>query len=520
MSPLRVMHGRFAKLSVFDSMILVVPDLQEYSGIISEAKELNIEVYAYDCSKIIEKPIRFRQQRWDIEDDSGNDTLVGAHIAMATEKKRWKHIALIDVANLLVEPSSVVKSLDLLIGQSYDFCFSSERQIGASWTLMTTDFLRGMFKSHEELMYVRGGLAWAMRKPLYPFKSGLYTCPRIRPSMFVDLRLNSKRSLKMYRSVNFPEFDSPDFSYEKWLSQSNWEKYYTDYGPKIIYIEPSSMCEAACFGCPHPLIEQTGQNMSLENYTKLMQDLNEVDDVRIHFSGMGEPMHNPKIAEFAGMTEKVSSMLVTSLQKPFPDGFPYHALDQIRISVDALEAQSFDVLRPGNNWQNIENFLLFAARCKQISPDRFPEIGVSFVRHGKNESETQNFIKYWKKVVEPIYRQNFFKWPFDCKPENVQWFQILGESSYINFRERSSKVDFVPVKRRLCKFATLSLTIKADGTVCSCPWDINKQNMLGSLKDESVKTIWSLNSEQFKKEHFDFKTNGLCTKCSEWYNTR
>jgi len=522
MTALQILHNRFKDRGIIAGFALAVPDRSEYAGLVEQAKALGIKPVLFASERVLEKPISLQQQRWGLEDDSGNDTLVGAAIAVAQEQTGWKTLVLIPLPNLLVEAAEVYGSLDLYRREAFDACFAEERVPGGGWGIFSDELVIGLMRSHEDLMWARGGLAWALRKPLYPFKIGSWHCPRVRARLNVDLRLNSERMQSVYAAMESADFACSSFSYERWLTESGWEAVYCDYGPQVIEFEPANECSGSCFNCPHSSMQRAVTRMSSKTFNRLFEDYSAGDDVRWLISGMGEPLLHPDIADMLTRLGNFQVTLHTSLQT-LPDNpdFPWNALDHLRISTDALSREGFDLVRPGCNWENIEKFLTFARELKKAMPDKFPEIGISMLRHKYTENQQLAFLKYWKQVTSPVFRENFFRWPFDMPPEPVQWYQILGEAEYCRPGSRTSKVDFTPVKRRPCRHALLSATVLSDGSVTICPFDYEGRHASGNLNNQSLRDIWnSPAAREFRQRHLQLQFNGVqpCTECRDWYH--
>lgn len=521
LTALEILFKRFQGRGSIAGMVLSLPDSEEYASLAGQAKILGINVSRFAAASVQEKPLILQQQRWNLEDDSGNDTWLGAAFAQAITEMGWQTALMVPLTNLLVEPAAVLASLALHRRESFDMTAAEERICGAAWYIFEADLINGLMKSHAELMWARGGLAWALRKPLYPFKIGAYHCPRTRPGVVADLRLNSKRALHTISVAGGDDFASSDFSYDEWLDNSGWQTAWCDFAPLIVNVEPASLCQASCFACVYPQMQRDKMLMTPEIFAKITDSFAPGDDCRWVFSGMGEPLLNPFIGQMVAKTSQFSSMLITSLQKPPVADFPYYALDQIRISTDALTEEDFRQRRNGCAWKNIENFLELARARKQGSTEAFPEIGVSCLRHLLSETQLQAFINYWKQVVRPVFREHFFRWPFDAPSEAIQWFQILGEAEFLKAHTRTSLVDFTPVRRRPCRNATLSLTVLSDGSVTVCPYDFEGKHVFANVKDASLKEIWhSETARNFRKKHLQLQLETMtdCQNCSDWYH--
>ena len=483
----QILYKRLSKLNIASSVLLLPEQLCEAFSIL--AKETNIEIISFDTSKIIEKPYGLNQQHWGLENSSNNDSWYGEAFAKVFEKKNWQAAILIPLTNLLIDANEVADNLNLYLQEGFEVCLAEERIPGAEWAIFNRDLILGLYKSHPEIMTARGALYWAIKKPLYPFRVGSFHCPRIRPSINANLRLNSLRALNCYREAAPDNFDSPDFSYGDFVNNSGWEKAYLDYAPLQINIEPSSFCNASCDGCPNANLKREKCCLSAKLFEKAISDIQD-KDMRIVFSGIGEPLLNNELKEMLKMTSDFCTTLQTSLQIMPDEDFPYEYLDHIRISVDADIESGFKRIRKGCSWQNIENFIEKASVLKVTYDTKFPEIGLDFLRRGISEADILPFLKKWKKICKPVFKSDFFTWPYDTKPSKISWYQISGQSEYCGSSKNTSTVSFEPFKRRPCRNA-FSLTILSNGRVTGCPFDAEGEKFcLGNLKDNTLMEIW------------------------------
>lgn len=499
-------------------MLLPEEETNSFKSITYDPK---IEIIDFDASKIIEKAYSLNQQHWFLEDSSGNDSWYGAAFAKVFEKNRdWKVAILIPLTNLLIDTSEVEKSLKLHLREAFEISFAEERLPGADWAIFNRDLILGLNKSNPEVMNSRGVLYWAARKPLYPFKLGAYHCPRIRSSINANMRLNSLRALNCYKLTASEGFDSPDFSYGKFLNSSGWEKVYADYAPLQINVEPSSLCYARCQSCPNPSLKRKKGFLTLEALSKAIGDIEDRDQ-RIVFSGLGEPLLNKDINQMLNLVSNFCVTLHTSLQVMPPDSFPYEALDQIRLSLDSDSQKAFENLRPGCSWENIQNFLESCFELKISYESKFPEIGLDFLRRGSSEADILPFIKKWKRKRKALFNENFFVWPYTSKPDKISWYQISGESTYCGVVKNTSTVDFEPVKRRVCRHGILGINILSDGRLTGCPFDSEgKLFCLGNLKENTILEVWNSDrARTWRESHFakNFPDSSYCKNCHDWY---
>jgi radical SAM protein with 4Fe4S-binding SPASM domain len=514
----QILYRRLKRLNIAGSVLLLPEQLCKAFSILAE--QTQTDIISFNTSQILEKPYGLNQQHWGLENSSNNDSWYGEAFAKVFEKYDWQAAILIPLTNLLVDANDVDENLNLYLQEGFEVCLAEERIPGAEWAIFNRDLILGLYRSHPEIMKARGALYWAVKKPLYPFRVGSYHCPRIRPSINANMRLNSLRALNCYREVAPDNFDSPDFSYGDFINNSGWEKAYLDYAPLQINVEPSSFCNANCDGCPHSELKRDKCNLSAELLERAITDI-EDKDMRIVFSGIGEPLLNTELKEMLKMTSGFCTTLQTSLQVMPDDDFPYEAVDHIRISIDADVKSSFGRLRKGCSWQNIEDFIEKHSEIKSSFDKRFPEIGLDYLRRGASEADILPFLKKWKKLCKPVFKGDFFRWPYDEKPDKISWYQISGQSAFCGSSENTSTVSFEPFKRRPCKNA-FDLTILSDGRVTGCPYDAEGNYFyLGNLKDNSLMEIWNSQiASNWREKHLLIKLNKdcYCKNCHDWYN--
>jgi len=520
--PLEILRARLARIPGIDEFVLLAPAGELTEPLISQARGLGIEVDIYDSSCIQSKPWSASQERWQLESDLGADTWLGTPLAACIGKHRWDRLVFVPLSNLLVDRRGVVESIQLHLREGFDATFSEDRITGANWAIFEGALIAGLQASHPDIMATRGGFAWALREPLYPFKIGEYHAPRNRPRMPVDLRLSGKRAADVFAKCGGDMFAKPEFEYLDWISDSRWEEAYLDFGPLTAYIEPANICAASCLHCPQSTLRRPRGFMASGIFESLSEELQKVEGLRWVFSGMGEPLANPGLGKMAERVKNRHISLYTSLNIEPPTAFPWEVFDLVRISVDALEAGHFNRVRPGCSWERIEAFLSAEAVRKAEAPETRPEIGVSFLKHRENEKSADAFLRYWKQVCTPVFRQKFFIWPTESPPKKVQWFQILGVGEYLGLGEYAGATRYTPLKRRPCLHALLGMHVLQDGTLARCPYDIEGKNGWAAEPDgNSVLQAWKGDEwRSFRREHLEmqFPAGSPCAGCQDWYH--
>lgn len=519
--PLTIFQNRFEGIPGVDGPVLLVPDRPEVASLVGQARGIGMEAETYPTAGLQPLPWSITPERWGMEDDFGLGTWAGTPLVDLALRRKWGTIIVVPVANLLVDRSSVIASLALHRREEFNVTLSCDRLPGANWSIFEVELLQGLQTSHPDIMATAGGLAWILRKPLYTFPKGEFHAPRDRPRIMADLRLVNRRVWETLVQAQGETFGSRDFSYLKWVREAGWEEVFCGQGPLQVTVEPTNQCEGRCVGCPNAAMKRPRGAMTAAAFQGLVDGLGPGFEGRFIFSGMGEPFANPDLAGMAETIRGRPSMLVTSLSAPPPSAFPWDAFSHVRISIDALERQGFEKVRPGCSWQRIEHFVAAAGAAKAKAPETSPEIGVTFVKNGITGVAGMAFLNYWGKVCTPIFKNHFFRWPLTDPPEKMQWYQILGVSDFLGQIPFLGETRFCPVKRRPCLHALQGLHVLWDGTVVACPYDYEGKWPIGNLNRQTAAEIWAGEpARQFRRMHLamEFPDELPCKTCQDWYH--
>ncbi|MFZ2956828.1 MAG: radical SAM/SPASM domain-containing protein [Candidatus Ozemobacteraceae bacterium] len=507
-----------------DELLCDLPDTRYHEELHREAREAGLAVECFCPAETSEQPFTNKPDRWGIPDGKGIETWVGSAFAKAVEKYRWDGIVLVPLEHLLVDRAGVAESLQLHIREGFDVTFSEDRVPGAGWAILDANLLKGMQASHPDLMAARGGLLWALQKPLYPFKIGAFHAPRDRSPLAADLRLNRERVAHVFAEAGGQDFAEPGFQYGRWIRGRDWQRVYTDYAPETVRLEPTNTCRGGCAGCPQAAMKRPPSFLDGHVFDRVAQDFVPVSDCRWILSGMGEPLLHAGLPAFLERLRGRPVRLETSLSEEMGRDFPWSALTQVRLSVDALERTGYEILRPNCSWEHIERFISEAAARKAKRPDDEPDVGVSLVKHVGTDAFALPFLRYWKQVCTPIFRKHFFTWPISSEPDKVQWFQILGASDYFGTIPRPGAVRYTPLNRRTCLHGTLGFHVLSDGRVTMCPFDIEGRWAFGSMAGEGgaeALDIWHGSAARaFREMHLtgQFEDSWPCGACQDWYH--
>jgi hypothetical protein len=90
-----ILWQRFSQAQVISEISLVLPSNMAGSLIAESAKRLGLPIFLFDEKKVEEKPLALRQQRWNLEDDSGCEEWVGAALLEPITQFKWSEVILL-----------------------------------------------------------------------------------------------------------------------------------------------------------------------------------------------------------------------------------------------------------------------------------------------------------------------------------------------------------------------------------------------------------------------------------------
>jgi len=204
---------------------------------------------------------------------------------------------------------------------------------------------------------------------------------------------------------------------EKWnsVSYSNIPLF-----PLHLDIHGADECMLECSFCPRGNIkaESTGLNlgtkkrMPMELFRKIIDEAQEHETRAINFGAGTEPLMNPHISEMIKYSRDrgfIDNRIITNghlltldkAKELFDAGLTY-----LSVSVDAFTEETYKKLR-GVHFGKVHENLINTVNLREKLHLKFPVIRASFIAHPDSIHEFDEFLDYWKKIVDFIELQDF-----------------------------------------------------------------------------------------------------------------
>lgn len=292
--------------------------------------------------------------------------------------------------------------------------------------------------------------------------------------------------------------------------------------PFGMYIEPTRKCNFKCFYCMHSTrnivggeLEQTGfaiENMSDELYDKLVADIMSMPELpkRICFSGLGDPLMNPKIPEMVkklrdvGFKGRVDLLTNGALLTPrISDALIAAGLSRIQISIQGLDSQAYQEVCgvPVDISRLVENLKYFYEHKQDTTI--FIKIIDSLL---KNKAEEEKFFAIFSSICDTIFIEHLV----------IMQQQMGDHGGKVDATKNLNGEEVAP--RLVCGVMFYFLQVNIDGETfpCSTPGLPNSFSM-GNAYQKTLSEIWQdLPRNQLMRTNLidGYRKIPTCSTCS------
>jgi len=283
--------------------------------------------------------------------------------------------------------------------------------------------------------------------------------------------------------------------------------------PTLFQLQTINSCNASCLMCPHS--KENTKNLEIMTdglFEKIIDEIISESKSPIIFlflqneSFMDKDIllkvkkvkDKEKKKTFVGIVTNGSLLTAEKIKQ-----LKTSKLDSLTISLDAITKETYNKIRKGLIFQDVLDNIQ-----KVIESDYNKHLAVGFVKQKGNIREIKQFKKYWKKKKLSFNIQN-----------------LSNRTGYLkNYEEIDANLFFSKLKykifKKLIKYCPLpfeSFNILSNGDVILCCNDFKKIEILGNVKNSSIKEIW--NSDRYhniRKYMFNrnFEKIPLCRMCS------
>ncbi|OQY28596.1 MAG: hypothetical protein B6244_06725 [Candidatus Cloacimonetes bacterium 4572_55] len=291
--------------------------------------------------------------------------------------------------------------------------------------------------------------------------------------------------------------------------------------PLMLMVEPTNICNLKCPMCPSGAGELTrpAGNLTLDRFKQI---IDEVGDglVLILFWNQGEPYLNKNFNQMTAYAKTKNIPVMTSTNGHFlrtmnaVDSVIDSGLDEIIISMDGVDQESYERYRVGGNFQRVIDGMELLSRRKRERNTARPLIHLQFLVM-KHNQEKINEIKRLAKRIR-VDRLSLKSAQIYTKDQGDHF--LPDDERFRRYEDSEGKYRVKMRSENWCRVIWYSLTLNWDGTVVPCCFDKDADFIVGDLaKGEKIKDIWKGEKMQAMRRQIlsDRSKIAICANCFE-----
>ena len=243
--------------------------------------------------------------------------------------------------------------------------------------------------------------------------------------------------------------------------------------PKVIYVETTNRCNAACVMCPHRFLSRKIMDMPKAVFDKVMNDLHGVDlsGTQLFLHKEGEPLCDENIV---GRIQKAKNMTSAEiglntngmlLDADKSTQILESGLDTIYFSIDGASEETYNAIRINCDYvkvkENVTKFLDLRNKLKSNI-----RVIMQMIVNENNIQDKDAFISTWEEYGVEFY---------------IKEMHCYLDGGMSNF----GKID-KSVQRNICEDPFRLITVLCDGSVGCCCWDYNNEFSLGNVMSSNL----------------------------------
>ena len=280
--------------------------------------------------------------------------------------------------------------------------------------------------------------------------------------------------------------------------------------PPVVRIEPAASCNLKCLHCPTGLGEAPKGLMNMAVFSKILEELklygDQVNTVVLYHGG--EPLLNRDLEKMilsvretrVGKVKIVSNCKLLTSENC--EMLIRSGLSEIEISLDSIGATESNLVRRRSNALDVIKGINYLYECVSKSGSSL-KITISTTQF-VDDYEISELAKL-TAPVHPAWLTNLSK---DIEIKSVwavQWPGGLPRADKVAFH---SPKDEPPSS---CSMLDETITVRSNGDVVVCCYDLVGFSNLGNVNISSLSTIWK--SEKYEAFRTNFRKANFSEPC-------
>jgi len=276
----------------------------------------------------------------------------------------------------------------------------------------------------------------------------------------------------------------------------------TQHPPLCVDIETAAVCDLACPFCFRQSIATPDKIMREDLFNRIIEQCGELGVPSIKLNWRGEPLLNPKLAQFidrakkAGILEVIINTNAVTLDEKRARELIDAGLDLLIYSFDGGSKKTYEKMRPGRFkdndfdavYQNIRRF----AEIRASLNSRFPRTKIQMILTKETFEEQPTFFNMFSDCVDDVsvkaYTERGGAIP-TLDPETKEKLSNFLKAKSLPkntpfWRDMNNRL-FVSERRLPCEQPFQRLMVTFDGSVSMCCYDWGNEHPVGYLDQQA-----------------------------------
>jgi radical SAM protein with 4Fe4S-binding SPASM domain len=276
--------------------------------------------------------------------------------------------------------------------------------------------------------------------------------------------------------------------------------------PHSLQLEPTNCCNLDCICCSRARSSRTGGYMDFDLFRRIIDNAVEEGVKKIRLYLHGEPMLHPRIIDMFDYVKKagLAVHLVTNgtlftrdrSEAILSSGVTF--ADRVIFSILGFSRKVHESVMRGVDHEEVLENLLALLELRTERRLNGPVIETIFYAMPENEHEKEEFLEYWRAVVDHV----------QVVPRVSRQFAELNDG----------EGDCTLTRRKTCIYLWDRMTVFWNGDVTTCMMDLDGNHLLGNLREQSICEVWNCTRARSIREAHkrrQFEQTPLCGQC-DW----
>ena len=289
--------------------------------------------------------------------------------------------------------------------------------------------------------------------------------------------------------------------------------------PRVLRIEPASQCNLECSHCPTGTVDQDRGIMKDNVFDRVLSAIKENREnikVVVLYHG-GEPFLNKKIFKMVEKIKLVGDFTIKTdsnglvLTDDMIFNMVASGLDMVVFSLDGKSPRENDFIRRNCEFTKVVKNIKRLMDYKKEVQSETPEIFISTTQFKTHEDLKDN-----QNAKAPDYLRKEFSGEYALSESSFRaTFAMKWPHMEVDRDVYEVELDLLDnTTNNYCDHVFNTMTVRSDGIVVPCCYDLTSQLPMGDVRQESLSAIW--NNENYlalRRSIYEKKFNTLCSNC-------